>query len=71
MIERPSIFFISGNKDDSRGATQIIVNDIVDVIEMAEEEGFEPGKVISINRARRKRKKKPIKMLVINNRVNK
>ena len=71
MIERPSIFFISGNKDDSRGATQIIVNDIVDVIEMAEEEGFEPSKVVNINRARRKRKKKGLQIMVINNRVNK
>ena len=70
LIERPTILLIAGHKDDRN---QIIVNDVVDVVDAAREQGFEPngkkdmpplqalvipsGKVISFGRSRRRKKK--------------
>ena len=55
LITRPTAFLIAGHRDD-RG--QIIVNEIADVVDLAEEEGWEPEKVVSIKRAKKKATKK-------------
>lgn len=57
LIKRPTLFLMSGQKDDSQGKLQIIVNDVVDVKDLAKEFGYKPGKVVSINRAKRRKKK--------------
>jgi hypothetical protein len=60
MIERPSVFLVAGKKDTSRGQINIIVTDIIDVIDLAEEQGYEPNKVVNINKARRCRRRKKV-----------
>lgn len=45
LLKRPTSFFVSGHKEVRDGRTQVSVNDIVEVTELAAEKGWEPKKV--------------------------
>lgn len=56
-LKEPTAFLISGHKDD-RG--QILVNEMVDVVQLAKDQEWDPDKVVSIGRGKKpklKRKK--------------
>lgn len=54
MLKVPTAFLFAGHKDD-RG--QIIVVEMADVVDVAEDEGWEPEKVVAIGRAKHKKTK--------------
>jgi DNA polymerase-3 subunit alpha len=55
LFKKPTAFFISGYKDASRGQLQIIANNMADVLEVAQEQGWKPSNKI--------KKKKQLKLL--------
>ena len=61
LLSRPTTFLVAGHKDDRNS---IIVAEIADVVDVAEELGWEPDKVVSIKRAKNPRKKMKLKKKV-------
>lgn len=42
LLDRPTVFFVGGFKDKSRGQLQVMINNMADVLEVAAEEGWKP-----------------------------
>jgi DNA polymerase-3 subunit alpha len=59
LFDKPTAFLIKGYKDASRDRLNILVNDMVDVIELAKDEGWKPSKlrIIKSNSKKLKLKK--------------
>jgi hypothetical protein len=55
LLRRPTAFFVAGCRDDR---DQVIVNELADVVDIAQEEGWDPDKVVDIGRGRHGKKKR-------------